>query len=168
MLDAKLYVDDGLAVRRHAPLGESHPELLEDGWLWRASYEVPASYLTDARTRFALESEPGNLLDLPRPGEPIAGPAVPVTARAAHVARRYAGAIAILLAAAVVPGGLPAMAGDAKLRSVLGQRSWRVASRRVEAFVTRTGGHLAPVVFDRRGRKIAKVAMARKLAVHLY
>src|SRR5437764_1536135 len=52
------------------------------------------------------------------------------------------------------------MAGDAKLRSVLGQRSWRVASRRVEAFVTRTGGHLAPVVFDRRGRKIAPLSIA--------
>ena len=54
------------------------------------------------------------------------------------------------------------------LKTVLGQPSWRVASRRVEAYVTRTGGHMGPVVFDRRGRKIAKVALARKPAVRLY
>src|SRR4051794_4583360 len=101
VLDARLYVDDGLTIHRHAPLGDSHPELLDDGWLWRASYEIPASYLTDARTRFALESEPGHLIDLPRPGDAISSPAVPVSARTAHIARRYAAAIAILLAAAV-------------------------------------------------------------------
>jgi hypothetical protein len=116
VLDAKLYVDDGLAIHRHAPLGESDPELIDDGWLWRASYEIPASYLTDARTRFALESEPGSLLDLPRLGEVvIPGAAVPVTSRTAHLARRYAAAIAILLAAAVAPGGLPAQAGETVL-----------------------------------------------------
>ncbi len=48
----------------------------------------------------------------------------------------------------------------AKLKNVMGQASWRVASDRVEAFVTRTGGHLAPVVFDRRGRKIAPFQVA--------
>jgi hypothetical protein len=117
VLDAKLYVDDGLAIHRHTPLGESDPDLVDDGWLWRASYEVPESYLTDARTRFALESELGNLLGLPRPGDVIPGPAVPVTARAAHIARRYAAAIAILLAAALAPGGLPAHAGDALLQA---------------------------------------------------
>ena len=90
------------------PRWRDPPRLLEDSWLWRASFDVPASYLTDARTRFALESVPGRLLDLPRPGQLLAGPAVPLTARAAHVARRYAAAIAMLLAAAVVPGGLPA------------------------------------------------------------
>src|SRR5437016_777215 len=46
------------------------------------------------------------------------------------------------------------------LKTVLGQPSWRVASRRVEAYVTRTGGHLGPVVFDRRGRKIAPLSIA--------
>src|SRR3954447_23520426 len=116
VLDAKLYIDDGLAIHRHAPLRESDPGLIDDGWLWRASYEVPASYLTDARTRFALESQPGHLLDLPRLG-PVVIPssAVPVTSRTAHIARRYAAAIAILLAAAVAPGGLPAQAGEAIL-----------------------------------------------------
>lgn len=32
--------------------------------------------------------------------------------------------------------------------------SWRLASRDVEAFVTVAGGHLAPVTFDRRGKRI--------------
>src|SRR5256885_7909802 len=46
------------------------------------------------------------------------------------------------------------------LKTVLGQPSWRVASRRVEAYVTRTGGHMGPAVFDRRGRKIAPLSIA--------
>src|SRR5947208_12790011 len=85
VLEAKLFVDDGLAVHRHGPIGESHPDQIDDGWLWRASYEVPASYLTDARMRFALESEPGHLLDLPRPGETVPTRAVPVTAPPATI-----------------------------------------------------------------------------------
>jgi hypothetical protein len=114
VLDAMLFVDDGLAVHRHAPLGDDADPA--DGWLWRAAFEVPASYLTDARTRFALESEPGCLLDLPRPAELLRTAAVPLTARAAHIARRYAAVVAIVLAAAVAPGGLPAHAGPSVLR----------------------------------------------------
>lgn len=38
--------------------------------------------------------------------------------------------------------------------TVFGQPSWQVASSTVEACVTETGGHLAPVTFDRRGRRI--------------
>ena len=116
ILEAKLFVDDGLAVRRHSPVGNTELEDVDKGWLWRASYEVPSSYLTDARTRFALESEPGRLLDLPRPAQMLLPPAVPITARTAHIARRYAAAVAILLAAAVAPGGLPAQARNEILR----------------------------------------------------
>src|SRR4051812_27994965 len=115
VLDAMLFVDDGLAVHRHAPLNDT--DAPDDGWLWRAAFEVPASYLTDARTRFALESEPGCLLDLPRPGPlPTRSGAVAVTSRAAHIARRYAAAIAIVLAVAVAPGALPSEARTEILR----------------------------------------------------
>ncbi len=37
---------------------------------------------------------------------------------------------------------------------VQGQPSWSVRSSTVEAFVTATGGHLAPVIFDRKHRRI--------------
>jgi hypothetical protein len=46
------------------------------------------------------------------------------------------------------------------LKVVAGQPSWRVASRSVEAFVTRLGGHLGPVTFDRGGRKIRPFSIA--------
>src|SRR3954464_8088665 len=65
VLDAMLFVDDGLAVHRHAPLDDSGDPT--DACLCRAAFEVPSSSLTDARPRFALESEPGSLIDLPRP-----------------------------------------------------------------------------------------------------
>src|SRR5438874_12396771 len=50
--------------------------------------------------------------------------------------------------------------GSKALKTVLGQPSWRVASRRVEAYITRTGGHMGPVTFDRRGRKIDALSVA--------
>ena len=37
---------------------------------------------------------------------------------------------------------------------IFGQPSWVVRSSKVEAFVTETGGHLAPVIFDRKRRRI--------------
>ena len=43
---------------------------------------------------------------------------------------------------------------------VCGQPSWRVASSQVEAFVTELGGHLAPVTFDRKGRKLQPYSVA--------
>jgi hypothetical protein len=46
------------------------------------------------------------------------------------------------------------------LRSVLGQPSWRFASPRVEAYVTRTGGMIGPVTFDRAGKKIRPLSVA--------
>src|SRR3954469_6524603 len=114
VLDAMLFVDDGLAVHRHAPLEDD--AAVVDSWLWRAAFDVPAAYLTDERTRFALESEPGCLIELPRPGEVLGRSAIPITARAAHVARRYAAAIAVILAVAVTPGGMPASARTEILR----------------------------------------------------
>jgi hypothetical protein len=49
---------------------------------------------------------------------------------------------------------------SASLETVRGQPSWRLASRDVEAFVTVRGGHLGPVTFDRRHRKIQPYSMA--------
>jgi hypothetical protein len=46
------------------------------------------------------------------------------------------------------------------LRVVHGQPSWRLASDQVEAFVTQTGGHVAPVTFDRRHRRIKPYSIA--------
>ena len=46
------------------------------------------------------------------------------------------------------------------LRLVRGQPSWRVASMDVEAFVTRMGGQIGPVTFDRRGRRVQPLAVA--------
>ena len=43
---------------------------------------------------------------------------------------------------------------------MFGQRSWRVASDEVEAFVTELGGHLGPVTFERRGRKLQPYSVA--------
>src|SRR4051812_16715659 len=115
VLDAMLFVDDGLAVHRHAPLADAAAGA--DSWLWRAVFDVPTAYLTDERTRFALESQPGCLVELPHPSELLgAHGAVPLTARAAHVARRYAVAIAVLLTVAVTPGGMPASARTEILR----------------------------------------------------
>src|SRR3954452_14698880 len=115
VLDAMLFVDDGLAVHRHAPVSDGSAGV--DSWLWRAAFDVPAAYLTDERTRFALESQPGCLVELPHPDDLLRGRgAVPMTARAAHVARRYAAAIAVMLTVAVTPGGMPASARTEILR----------------------------------------------------
>lgn len=46
------------------------------------------------------------------------------------------------------------------LRTVAGWPSWIVRSRNVEAAVTRTGGHLAPVTFDRGSRRLQPLAVA--------
>ena len=43
---------------------------------------------------------------------------------------------------------------------VLGQPSWKIATPRVEAYVTHLGGHLGPVTFDRRQRKIQPFSIA--------
>ncbi len=46
------------------------------------------------------------------------------------------------------------------MKSIKGQPSWRIASDRVEAFVTELGGQLGPITFDRQGRKIAPYSVA--------
>lgn len=52
------------------------------------------------------------------------------------------------------------MALTRSLQTVAGQPSWRLASSTVELFVTRAGGQMAPVTFDRRGRKIRPFSIA--------
>ena len=47
-----------------------------------------------------------------------------------------------------------------KLQTFAGEPSWRLQSKNVELAVTRRGGHMAPVVFDRRGRRIRPFYMA--------
>jgi len=49
---------------------------------------------------------------------------------------------------------------NAKLRTVLGQPSWRLANSEIEAFLTQTGGHLGPITFDRKGKKIKPLSVA--------
>jgi hypothetical protein len=45
-------------------------------------------------------------------------------------------------------------------RIIYGQPSWRLASTQVEAFVTEKGGHLGPITFDRKGRKLQPYSVA--------
>ena len=45
-------------------------------------------------------------------------------------------------------------------RLICGQPSWHLASTEVEAFVTEMGGHLGPVTFDRKGRKLQPYSVA--------
>jgi hypothetical protein len=47
-----------------------------------------------------------------------------------------------------------------KTKMIYGQPSWRLASAQVEAFVTAAGGHLGPVTFDRKGRKLQPYSVA--------
>jgi hypothetical protein len=47
-----------------------------------------------------------------------------------------------------------------RTRIVKGQHSWRLASKNVEAFVTEVGGHLGPVTFSLRGRRIQPFSVA--------
>ncbi|MBC8105739.1 MAG: hypothetical protein H7Z14_04045 [Anaerolineae bacterium] len=49
---------------------------------------------------------------------------------------------------------------SSKLTTILGQPSWRIATPLVEAFVTRAGGHMAPVAFKLNGRKITPYSVA--------
>jgi hypothetical protein len=45
-------------------------------------------------------------------------------------------------------------------RLILGQPSWRLASKQVEAYVTETGGHVGPVTFHLPGRKVQPYSVA--------
>jgi hypothetical protein len=53
-----------------------------------------------------------------------------------------------------------AAAPKPKLRIIRGQRSWRIASDEVEAFVTERGGHLGPITFERQTRRITPYSVA--------
>ena len=46
------------------------------------------------------------------------------------------------------------------MKTVHHQPSWRVVSDRVEAYVSQVGGQIAPVIFDRKGRRIAPYSIA--------
>jgi len=50
--------------------------------------------------------------------------------------------------------------GKPSKKVVFGQPSWRLASDKVELFVTQTGGHLGPVTFDRKGRALQPYSIA--------
>ena len=47
-----------------------------------------------------------------------------------------------------------------KLHVIAGQPSWSIRSSTVEAAVTQTGGHVAPVVFDRKARRLQPYSIA--------
>jgi len=46
------------------------------------------------------------------------------------------------------------------LRTIFGEPSWRLTSDRVELYVTRIGGHLGPVTFDKQKRKLQPYSIA--------
>lgn len=46
------------------------------------------------------------------------------------------------------------------LATILGQPSWRLVSKDIEAHVTRVGGHLGPVTFDRQNCRIQPYSVA--------
>src|ERR1051325_2650244 len=47
-----------------------------------------------------------------------------------------------------------------KPKRMMGQPSWRVATKTTEAFLTESGGHLGPVTFKLNGRKITPFSVA--------
>jgi hypothetical protein len=48
----------------------------------------------------------------------------------------------------------------AKLITKEGQPSWKLSSKEIEAYITRIGGQIAPVIFDRNNRKISPYSIA--------
>jgi hypothetical protein len=52
------------------------------------------------------------------------------------------------------------MSKTVPLRTVLGQPSWRLAAKDVEVFLTRIGGHLGPITYDRRRSRIQPLSVA--------
>ncbi len=45
-------------------------------------------------------------------------------------------------------------------QTVCGQPSWRIATKNMEAYITKTGGHLGPVTFEVAGRQIQPYSIA--------
>jgi len=70
-----------------------------------------------------------------------------------HVAIRFRTFVSLI-------GDTPSMRTKVTQKTVAKQPSWRLASADVEAFVTEQGGHLGPVTFDRRNRKISPYSVA--------
>lgn len=54
----------------------------------------------------------------------------------------------------------PGQTQGPKFETIMGQPSWKLLSSTVKAYVTQTGGHLGPVIFDWRGNKIAPYQVA--------
>jgi hypothetical protein len=115
VLDATLVVDDGESVRRHRALPDANlvkAGLAEDEeWFWRAAFVVSSAYLRDQRTAFALEAEPGVLIDLPFPVERLVP--LELAGRAASGGRfsgRQAVALGLALTIALSSSSIPALA----------------------------------------------------------
>tara|TARA_B100000809_G_scaffold263905_2_gene318323 strand:- start:350 stop:586 length:237 start_codon:yes stop_codon:yes gene_type:complete len=72
----------------------------------------------------------------------------------------YKTTAAPLLLAALVITATPARSQQAKFETIMGQPSWKLLSSSVKAYVTETGGHLGPVIFDWRGRKLSPYQVA--------
>src|SRR4051794_38431092 len=122
MLEAILVVDDGESVRRHLALPDPSRMLPgsqeEDEWFWQTAFVVASAALRDQRTAFALEAEPGVLIDLPFPVERLL-PAPVVTARGVRLAPRQAVALGLALTIALSSTALPALA-DTQVLNVHG------------------------------------------------
>lgn len=66
---------------------------------------------------------------------------------------RLAGLLAVSLAVTVLGVPPAACAADVEVRTIASQPSWVIRTGEVELAVTQLGGHMAPVVFDRRSRE---------------
>jgi hypothetical protein len=110
-LEAVLVVDDGESVRRHLALPDPNRldgELLDDEWFWQTAFVVSSACLRDQRTAFALEPEPGVLMELPWPLERL----VPerIVSRGGRVAPKQAVALGLALTIALSSTAFPALA----------------------------------------------------------
>src|SRR5256885_953646 len=104
-LEAVLVVDDGESVRRHLALPDPNrldPSLEdEEEWFWRTAFVVSTVCLRDQRTAFAIEAEPGVLIDLSFPVERLVPEDLPGSAVAGKLASRQAVALGLALTIAL-------------------------------------------------------------------
>ena len=68
------------------------------------------------------------------------------------VPRRRLTAMVVVAMAALLPGRARAADVDPKERTINSQPSWILANGDVEVAITKLGGHMAPVTFDRRSK----------------
>lgn len=66
--------------------------------------------------------------------------------------RRRLTAVVVVAMAALLPGRARAADVDPKERTINSQPSWILANGDVEVAITKLGGHMAPVTFDRRSK----------------